>query len=451
MLSQVAQLVRSLRGSRSYRTNTINSLFGVLDYLIQGLAMLVAASFLVRRFGLSQYGLWMLATAVISSMESISSGFGDATVRFVSKYRGRDDHVGVARIICATLTINGALGLVLAAGVVLGAEFVVTHIFTVEPPQYMLSVRMLQVAGVILLLRSIENVFSNTLRAYERYGRTVSVSIAARFLNVAAAVILAYFGQTVLVVMQATLVIAIITLCLQYAAVKAVCGSLTIMPKIDSESFYEIFEYGIFSWMQALAGVIYYHADRLVVGAMLGTSALGVYAVCIQATQPIHGIASAALNFIFPHFSARRESGASEALTRVLSVCTWVNIGLVVLLSAPLIFFGREILSIWMGTSFAEQGAVVLTWLAIAYAALGASVASHYILLALGQARFVAFVNILGGTFSIACIVLLIPRYGLLGAALGRLFYASAIALNFWQLGKLRRDAPADFSGSHSD
>jgi O-antigen/teichoic acid export membrane protein len=443
MLSRVAQLVQSLRRSRSLRKNTINSLFGVLDYLIQGLAMLAAASFLVRRFGLSQYGLWMLATAVINSMESLSSGFGDATVRFVSKYRGRGDQVGVARIVSATLAINGALGLILAAGVVLGSEFAVTHIFTVEPPQYVLSVRMLQVAGVILLLRSIENVFSNTLRAYERYGRTVSISIAARCLNVAAAVILAYLGRSVLVVMQATLAIAVITLCLQFAAVKGICGSLTIMPKIDRESFHEIFGYGIFSWMQAFAGVIFYHADRLVVGAMLGPSALGIYAVCIQATQPIHGISSAALNFIFPHFSARHESGAPETLTRVLHVCIWVNIGLVVLLSAPLIFFGREILSIWMGPSFAEQGAVVLTWLAIAHASLGAAVASHYILLALGQARFVAYVNILGGIFSLACILLLIPRYGLLGAALGRLSYASAVALNFWRLGKLRKGAPS--------
>jgi O-antigen/teichoic acid export membrane protein len=304
---------------------------------------------------------------------------------------------------------------------------------------------MLQVAGVILLLRSIENVFSNTLRAYERYGSTVSISIAARFLNVAAAVLLAYFGHTALAVMQVTLAIAVITLCLQFAAVKGVCGSLTIMPRMDWESIHEIFGYGIFSWMQALAGVVFYHADRLVVGAMLGTSALGVYAVCVQATQPIHGIASAALNFIFPHFSARHESGTPEALTRVFRACTWANIGLVVLLSAPLIFFGREILNIWMGSSFAEHGAVVLTWLAIANALLGACVASHYILLALGQARFVASVNILGGTFSLACIVLLIPHYGLLGAALGRLFYAFAIALNFWQLGKLMRNPSGPF------
>jgi O-antigen/teichoic acid export membrane protein len=438
MLSQVAHLLERFRLSGSFRKNTVNSLFGVLDYLVQGLAMLAAASFLVRHLGLSQYGLWMLATAVVGSMESLSSGFGDATVKFVSKYRGRDDQAGIERIIRATLAINGSLGLLLAAVVVLGANFAVSSIFTVEPQQHVLSVRMLQVAGVMLLIRSIENVFSNTLRAYEQYGRTVRISIATRCLNVTAAVMLAYFGHNALAIMQTSLAIAIISLGLQYTAARRVCGPFTFLPKIDSESLSEIFGYGIFSWMQALAGVIFYHADRLVVGAMLGTSALGVYAVCVQATQPIHGITSAALNFIFPHLSARHEAGEPQALARVLWISSWVNIGIVVLLSAPLILFGREILSIWMGQSFAEQGTVVLTWLAVANASLGASVASHYILLALGQARFVASVNVLGGAFSLACIILLIPRYGLPGAAVGRLLYAFATALNFWKLGELK-------------
>jgi len=438
MLFQVAHLLQRFRLSRSFRKNTVNSLFGVLDYLVQGLAMLAAASFLVRHLGLPQYGLWMLATAVAGSMETLSSGFGDATVKFVSKYRGRNDQVGIERIIRATLTINGSLGLLLAAVVVASANFAVSNIFTIEPQQHVISVRMLQVAGVMLLVRSIENVFSNTLRAYEQYGRTVRISIATRCLNVASAVMLAYFGHTALAIMQASLAIAIFSLVLQITAVRRVCGPVTLLPRIDSESMREIFGYGIFSWMQALAGVIFYHADRLVVGAMLGTSALGVYAVCLQATQPIHGITSAALNFIFPHLSARHEAGEHHALARVFWISSWVNIGIVLLLSAPLILFGRQILSIWMGDSFAEQGAAVLTWLAVANAALGASVSSHYILLALGQARFVASVNVLGGVFSLACIVLLIPRYGLPAAAVGRLLYAFATALNFWKLGELK-------------
>jgi O-antigen/teichoic acid export membrane protein len=440
--AQALAIRQRFRGSHVIRENTGNSFFGVMDYVIQGLAMLLAASFLVRRLGLSQYGLWMLATAIIGGMESLSSGFGDATIKFVSKYRGRGDRAGVERIIRATLAINGALGSLLATLVILGSTFAVTHIFKIDAQQHAMSIRMLHVAAITLLVRSIENVFSNTLRAYEQYGRTVKISIATRCLNVALAVLLANFGYSVLAIMSASLVIAVISLMLKIAAVRSVCGPISPFPRIDRDSIREIFGFGVFSWVQALAGVIFYNADRLVVGAILGTSALGIYSVCVQATQPIHGITSAALNFVFPHVSARHEAGESNALRRVFRIATWTNIAFVAILSAPLILFGRQILALWMGPVFAQQGHIVLAYLAVANACLGASVASHYILLALGQARFVASVNVLGGVLSLGCIALLMPHYGLPGAAMGRLLYAGAIALNFWKLHSLNQEFP---------
>ena len=437
-------------GSRAVRENAGNSFFGVMDYVVQGLAMLLAAAFLVRRLGLSQYGLWMLASAIIGGMESLSSGFGDATIKFVSKYRGRGDRAGVERIIRATLAINGTLGSLLAVFVILGSGFAITYIFKIEPQQHTLSIRMLQIAGVTLFVRSIENVFSNTLRAYEQYGRTVRISVTTRLLNVASAVLLAYLGYSVLAIMAASLIIAVLSLGLQVAAVRSVCGPVVLVPKIDRDSTREIMSFGVFSWVQALAGVFFYNADRLIVGAIMGTSALGIYAVCVQATQPIHGITSAALNFVFPHISARHEAGESHALRRSFRIATWTNIGFVLLLSAPLILFGRQILTLWMGPAFAQQGHTVLALLAVANACLGASVASHYILLALGQARFVASVNVLGGVLSLGCIALLMPHFGLPGAAMGRLLYAAAIALNFWKLHTLKLQLQPGFVNSNS-
>jgi O-antigen/teichoic acid export membrane protein len=405
--------------------------------------MLLAAAFLVRRLGLSQYGLWMLASAIVGGMETLSSGFGDATIKFVSKYRGRNDALGVKRIIRATLAINGAMGALLATIVILGADFAISHIFKVEAQQHTLSIRMLHVAGVTLFVRSIENVFSNTLRAYEQYARTVKISITTRCLNVASAVLLANFGYSVFAIMLASLAIAILSLVLQVSAVRNVCGPIVLLPKIDRDSMREILGFGVFSWMQALAGVIFYNADRLVVGAIMGTSALGIYAICIQATQPIHGITSAALNFVFPHISARHEAGETNSLRRVFRMATLTNIMFVAILAAPLILFGRPLLTLWMGPVFAQQGYIVLTYLAVANACLGASVAAHYILLALGQARFVASVNLLGGVLSLGCIALLMPYFGLAGAAMGRLLYAGAIALNFWKLHSLNLDIPS--------
>jgi O-antigen/teichoic acid export membrane protein len=76
----------------------------------------------------------------------------------------------------------------------------------------------------------------------------------------------------------------------------------------------------------------------------------------------------------------------------------------------------------------------VLAVLAVAYTILAINIVPHYTLLALGSVRFVSVVNIAGGILSLVAAALLIPSFGLLGAAAGRLFYGPAVALNFLKI-----------------
>src|SRR5437764_8660023 len=87
----------ALRKSRTFRASFSNSSYSVAEYLAQPASMLLAAPFLVARLGLSQYGIWMLVSAILGSIGVLSTGFGDATVKYVSAYRGRNDALGVER------------------------------------------------------------------------------------------------------------------------------------------------------------------------------------------------------------------------------------------------------------------------------------------------------------------------------------------------------------------
>jgi len=58
----------------------------------------------------------------------------------------------------------------------------------------------------------------------------------------------------------------------------------------------------------------------------------------------------------------------------------------------------------------------------------------HYTLLGVGSVRYVSIVNILGGILSLGAAAVLIPPLGLTGAALGRLLYGPAVALNFFKI-----------------
>jgi O-antigen/teichoic acid export membrane protein len=433
-LSLLTQNIADLRNSRNFRESAGNAAYSIAEYIAQPVSMLLAAPFLVHKLGLQQYGIWMLVSAILGSMGILSTGFGDATVKYVSAYRGQDNSDGVQRTIRATLTINMFLGALFGILVWLVAPFSVEHVFKIEPVFHLASIQAIRISAVILVLRSIESVFVSTLRAYERYGPPVKLNVFLRCIVVISAVVLAALGRGVVAIMAATLFWSALIVVLQAAAARRVVSILNPLPTLEKSALAEVFSFGCFSWLQSLAGVAFTYADRFLVAAMLGAGPVAIYVLCVQATQPIHGLSAAAFNFVFPHISSRHEAGEVHGPRRVFRLALLSSLGLSFGLAFPLVIFGKPLLRLWMGADFASQAYVLLAVLAAGYLVLALNIVPHNVLLALGNVRFVSAVNIFGGTCSIIIAAALIPSFGLLGAAIGRLVYGPAITFNFFKI-----------------
>jgi len=89
----------ALRASRNFRESAGNTSYSVSEYIAQPLSMLVVAHFWFISWNYSNYGIWMLVTAILGSMGILSTGFGDATVKYVSAYRGRNNPAGIERAV----------------------------------------------------------------------------------------------------------------------------------------------------------------------------------------------------------------------------------------------------------------------------------------------------------------------------------------------------------------
>jgi O-antigen/teichoic acid export membrane protein len=429
--SEVGRQVVGLRNSNSFRLSAGNSAFGIAEYLAQPLAMLLATPFLVSHLGLQQYGVWMLASAILGSVGILSTGFGDATVKYVSTYRALNDFAGVERTIRATLTINTALAVVFGGLIWILAPLVVHNVFKIEPSLQSASVRAIKISAIILVLRSSESVFVSTLRAFERFGPAAKLNVFLRSIVVLSAVLLAALGRGVVEIMMLTLFWSAVVVILQAVAARRVAGKFNALPTLQYSSLSEVFSFGCFSWLQALAAVTFSYADRFIVGALLGTAPVAIYVICVQAAQPIHGLTAAGFNFLFPHLSSRHEAGEVRGPRRVFKLALVTNVAVAGILSLPFLLLARPILRIWMGAQFAEQGHLVLAVLAISYATLAINVVPHNSLLALGRVRTVASLNIVGGLILLGVMAILIPHAGLIGAAIGRAIYTTSLSIAY--------------------
>jgi O-antigen/teichoic acid export membrane protein len=424
------------------RTSFRNALYGVAEYIALPITMLIAAPFLLHRMGPAQFGLWMLAAAAVTSTNLISTGFGDAALKYAATYRGRSDRKRLEETLRVNLTINLLLGGVLASLLWFGSPFAVRTLFKIEPSLQAQALTAFRIGSAILSVRCVESVLVGALRAHERYGPSVQISVLSRASIVIAACLLVSRGQGVVAIMLGTLCIAAISTALQFVAARAIIGHISLIPSFSRAAFSEVFSFGCFSWLQAASGCIFSQADRLLIGVLLGTSAVGYYSLCVQAAQPIHGLIAAALHCVFPHLSARLSRAPAFELRTFVSLVFRLNTVGAICLCLPLALGSKFILTLWMGRAVATQISTVFSIVAGAFGLLALNVTAHYALLALDQVRLVAALNVLGGVAMLAAMIMLAPRLGLVGVAIGRLLYGPITLLMYWRLQNLLSLSP---------
>ena len=184
----------------------------------------------------------------------------------------------------------------------------------------------------------------------------------------------------------------------------------------------EVFSFGMFTWIQAINGMVLHQLDRVLIGTTMGPASVGYYAVSLQIVQTAHGVLVKASAFLFPIIVKFREE------------CRWDELwslfqrGMIIttlggwLISGGIITFGKAFLAAWMGAQFAEMASETLQILAIWNACLATTIVQLYFLNATGGERLNAGFGILSSGLFVIGALILIPSLGAKGAAMARLF-----------------------------
>ena len=405
------------------RDQFANAAYGVLDYAAYPIGMLLVAPIVLHHLGPAEYGLWAIAIAAVSTGGIVASGFGDANIQHVAKLRGSASRQALESVVRSMMGINLVLGLLLACAGWLLSPLAARHIAAPDILLQRSSLLSLRIASVLMLVRALESVSISTLRAFERYGAAVRISIAMRLLTLAMAALLAFKGHGTLSIMVATLLLMVLGTCAQFFRLHQFLGAASLWPAFSRDATRAIFGFGIYSWLQAVAGVLFGQVDRLLIGVSLGAVVVASYALCIQLAQPLFGLTAAGLHFLFPYLAGRVDTFSHTSLKQTLRQAFAVNFLLVAIGTTFLLAFGERLLRVWAGAAIAQTAAPFFPLVVIGSALLGLSVTGTYALLALGKVNTVAWLAITSGIAMLLMMFWLLPHSGVHGLATARIFY----------------------------
>jgi O-antigen/teichoic acid export membrane protein len=407
------------------REHLANAGWGVLDYAAYPIGMLLVAPIVLRNMGAAQYGIWSVATAAVSMGSIIAAGFGDANIQHVASRRGMGRPDLLLRTVRCMISINLVLGTTIAILTWVLAPYAARHVVPSNVALRAGCLWSLRLACILIWLRTLESVCISTQRAFERYGPAVRTSLIARLVSLIAAAALTYFTHNVAALLGAAVVANVIGTSLQFVQLRRLLDAGSLTPILDRAVIKALLGFGVFSWLQALSGIVFGQADRLFLGLSAGAVAVASYALCTQMAQPIYGVAASGLHFLFPHLAGSRVSRAPAELRRVVLTAFVGNLLMVAAAAVALGIFGQDILHVWAGKEIASGAFRVLPTIIAGSALLGVNVTATYSLYALGRVRVVTWVNLAGGVAMLLLMVYLAPRFGAYGLAIARLGYGT--------------------------
>jgi O-antigen/teichoic acid export membrane protein len=411
------------------RKHLTNAGYGVLDYVSYPAGMLLVAPIVLRRLGSAEYGLWMIATAVISAGGVVASGFCDACIQRVAWLRGADESDRMPDAIRSMMGINVVLGSALAAGTWIAAPFAARHIGVAHLVPAAECLIALRIASVAIIVRAVESVGVGVHRAFEHYRGTVRISTATRVLTLATAAVLAWLGYGTVSILLATVVFLILGTAMQFVGLRKFLGSAWFPPGFRHGETHILFAQGVFVWLQALGGVVFAQFDRILLGVWMGALAVTPYSLCVQFAHPITGLAASGLNFLFPYLSGRAGNLSRDGLKKTVLKALVCNLLIVASGAGILLLVGDRLIRIWAGPAIARSAAHILPPIVLGSAMTGLSVTGTYALQALRQFRTVAILSLAGRAAMLLLMIDLLRHRGLEGLALSRLFFGSVSLL----------------------
>jgi O-antigen/teichoic acid export membrane protein len=378
--------------------------------------------YLARMLGAGDFGLYAIGLGIFNILILLAPlGLDTTIMKYVSQSLG----LGETHRIRPYILLAG--GITLVCGVVFGvclgvsSGWLAGKIF--GKPEL---TRVLVIFAIGIPVAAVSAVLLSSLRALHDIRQYVSIKYflepAGKFALAAVAV---WLGWGLAGVLGAFLVILTVS-----TIVTIVC----LLPMTDFRSGHNDAERALsvpaflaFSYplvVSNLFGILAPRSDVLFIGAWFTSRDVGVYSAASQTAAILGLIMTAFHSAVIPMIGtviARKDQARLESLFRFTSRWT---LALSLLIFIYFVLFGREILHLF-GEGFAK-GAPWLIILAAGHLVNSASGPATATLIMAGHPRIIMVNSIVMGLLLIGANMLLIPRYGALGAAWAMALHVSA-------------------------
>ena len=418
------------------RNATLNLVANCWTFVV----LLVVTPKLVHYLGETSFGLFSIAWVTIGYLTFLDVGVNRAATKFISEHLAGEDHDSAARIVRTSIVANVLTGT--AGGVVIAllSPFLVHSLFKISgalEDQALWTFYAVSLAVPVLL---VQGIFRAALSSFQRFGWINGVDAVATGTQWLAAGILAWKGYGVALVVFSTVLVRMCSTIAYGIVLFHRFPNLRLFQAQTLHGWTKLLRFGSWVTVSQLVSPLLVYLDRVLIASFVSLGAVTLYTVPFEAMTRLRIIPSALVGTLYPAFSERGGEDQRRPLERLYER----SIRYLMLLLVPgtlyLLVLGPDLFGLWMGTAFAKQTSSVVRILAFGVLVNALAPVPYNLLQALGRPDLTGKFHLLELPLYVAMCLLLIPRWGIAGAALASTVrFSLDAALLFWAAGRYCR------------
>jgi len=421
-------------GSRRLVKNTGLNLLGLI---VPALIGLVTVPVVIHWLGTDRFGLFSIILAVFGYFALFDLGLGKASIKFAAEALGRGEAADLPRIIWTTVGMQTVFGLLGMGLMIALTPFLAEHVLKISEANLAEAKTSLVMMAFSLPFAIITPSIRGVLEAGQRFDLVNAVKIPTNAVIYILPLIGAPLGMGLRGIVLLLTISRVATMFVWIGLAVRVYPVLRKRDFLPRARLRTLFSFGGWNALSSFVWFILVSADRFVLGALRGMTAVGYYAAPAEAMGRMNMLPGSLALTLFPAFSALEGGGDAERSKRLYSRSLKFTLIFLGPLTAGIIALAGFILRVWLGPVFAVESRFVLQILALAFLLSALAYVPYSYLQGLGRAdlptKFQLIelavlapalwfgVKLLGlGGAALACALRVLLDLGLLLAAAGR-------------------------------
>lgn len=395
-----------------------NAFLNLASQAVPILVGVLAIPYIIHGLGVDRFGLLSLAWVILGYFTLFDLGLGRATTKFVAEALASGNQNRVPVIVWSSVTAQAILGGLAVLVLITLTPLLVERVLNI-PKELVSEARSIFFTlafsiPMVLMAGS----FSGLLEAGQRFDLVNAVRVPLNLSSFLLPALGVWLGWELPAVVLLLVVLRGLSLLAFYGLGARTFPEIRTRPRFDSAQLRSLLGFGGWVTVTSIVGPLLVYLDRFMIGALRSTAALGYYTAPYEMVTRLWIIPSSLMSTVFPAFNSLKRQGEWERLERLAARSVRLLLLVMAPLSAIIVAYASEILRLWLGAEFAQEGTMVLQLLAAAVLVNSLAQVPFNLLQALGRPDLAAKFHLAELVAYIPLVWVLVKTWGINGAAL---------------------------------